>query len=109
MKVMLDVFSLCESAADLVGSTVDVFKKRRSKGHFKTLAKSNSIVDAIMAQPKKFFNLSMETLLNLSGLNRNEFRNQLLVAVKDLGRPKYKNKIQFLVFESDDERVLRGK
>ena len=108
MKVMLDVFSLCESAADLVGPTLEVFKRRRQKGHFKSLAKTKSIVDAIMANPKKFLNLSMENLLTLSGLDQNAFRNRLLVAVKDLGRPFYKNKIQFLVFESDDERVLRG-
>ena len=108
MKVMLDVFSLCESAADLVGPTLEIFKERRRKGHFKSLAKANSIVDAIMAKPKKFLNLSIENLLILSGLDQNEFRNQVLVAVKVLGKPKYKNMIQVLIFDSDDERVLRG-
>ena len=66
MKVMIDVFSLCEFAADLVGPTLEIFKNRRVKGHFVKAAKLNAIVNAIMAKPKKFLNLSMENLLILS-------------------------------------------
>ena len=108
MKVTLDAFSLCESAAELVGSSLEVFKKRRSKGHFATRGKVNSIVDAIMAKPKKFLHLSMEILLNLSGLTELDFRRQLITAVTLLGSQKYKTSIQVTVFESDDERILRG-
>ena len=108
MKIMLDAFSLCESAADHVGSTLDIFKQRRSRGNFVKASKVNSIVDVIMAKPKKFLNLSMENLLNLSGLSQNEFRVRVFNAMRDLGRPKYKNKIQVNVFETDDDRVLRG-
>ena len=108
MKVMLDAISLCESAADHVGPTLEKFKQRRQKGHFKSATKLNSIVDTIMAKPKKFLNLSMENLQSLSGLNQNELRHELFVAVRDLGKPRYKNRIQVLVFETDDERVLRG-
>ena len=108
MKVMLDVFSLCESAADLVGSTLEIFKNRRSKGHFANKVKVNKIVDAIMAKPKKFLHLSMEVLLNLSGMSQGELRNKIVVAVTILGSKKYKTMLQYVVFETDDERALRG-
>ena len=108
MKVSLDVFSLCESAADLVGSTLEIFKKRRSKGHFANKVKVNKIVDAIMAKPKKFLHLSMEVLLNLSGMSQGELRNKIVVAVTILGSKKYKTMLQYVVFETDDERALRG-
>ena len=108
MKVMLDAFSLCESAADLVGPTVEIFKRRRRQKHFTSQAKLNAIVDAIMAKPKKFLHLSIENLLSLSGLNQVDFRHHLYRAVGNLGKPKSKNLIQVTVFETDDERVLRG-
>ena len=108
MKIMLDAFSLCESAADLVGPTVEIFKQRRSKKHFVRTAKLNAIVDAIMAKPKKFLHLSMENLLSLSGLNQVDFRHELFRSVTSLGKPKFKNLIQVTVFETEDERILRG-
>ena len=108
MKVMLDVFSLCESAADIVGPTMEVFKKRRSKGNFVKATKLNAIVDAIMAKPKKFLNLSMENLLILSGMEKKQLREKIYLAVKNLGRPQSKSVIQATIFESDDERELRG-
>ena len=108
MKVMIDVISLCESAAHLVGATPQIFKKRRSKGQLTSANKIKSIVDAIMADPKKFTNFSMETLLALSGMSQAEVREAVRLAVKTLGMVKYKTKIQSLVFEIDDERVLRG-
>lgn len=108
MKVMIDIFALCESAAELVGPSVEIFKNRRSRGNFTNTRKLNSIVDAIMAKPKKFLNLSMENLLVLSGFKKTELRKRIFLAVKDLGKPKYKTMIQAMVFETDDERILRG-
>ena len=108
MKVMLDVFSLCESAADLVGPSLEIFKKRRSKGNFVKTTKLNSIVDAIMAKPKKFLNLSMENLLILSGMDKKQLRGRIFLAIKDLGKPQCKKSIQVTIFETDDERELRG-
>ena len=105
---MLDAFSLCESAADLVGPTMEIFKLRRSKQHFVRKAKLNAITDAIMAKPKKFLNLSLENVLSLSGLNQTVFRHHLYRAVGNLGKPKCKDLIQVTVLETDDERVLRG-
>ena len=108
MKVMIDVFSLCESAADLVGPTLEIFKQRRRKGNFVKATKLNSIVDAIMAKPKKFLNLSMENLLILSGMEEKELRHRISLAVKNLGRQQSKNALQAMIFESDDEREFRG-
>ena len=108
MRVALDAFALCEAAADLVGATLEKFKENRRKKNLTSRAKVNSIVDAIMAKPKKFLHLSMEVLLALSDLNQTEFRNLLVTAVTKLGNPKYKTMVQVTVFESCDERVLRG-
>ena len=108
MKVMLDAYSLCESAADLVGPTLEIFKERRRKKNFVKTTKLNSIVDAIMAKPKKFLNLSMENLLILSGMEGKELRHRISLAVKNLGRQQSKNALKAMIFESDDERELRG-
>ena len=107
MKVMLDAYSLCESAADLVGPTLEIFKTRRSKKNFGT-AKIKSIVDTIMAKPKHFLHLSMDILLGLSGFSREELHHQVYRAVTNLTKAKYKDMVQVTVFETDDKRVLRG-
>ena len=61
-----------------------------------------------MAEPKKFFNLSLETLLNLSGMTQSQFRDKVALAVQNLTSKKYKNRVQSTVFEVNDERILRG-
>ena len=109
MKVFLDVFSLLESASGLVNSTtLAEFKRNRDLGNLESKPKRSKITNAIVADPKKFFNLSMDTLLVLSGLTRTQFRGKVALAVQNLTAKKYKNKIQCSVFECDDERVLRG-
>ena len=106
---MLDVFALCESASDLVNATCfEKFQKNRTKGQLDKKSKKSKITDAIMAEPKKFFNLSMETLLNLTGSSRAEFRRQVALAVQHLTAKKGKKQIQSTVFEINDERILRG-
>ena len=50
----------------------------------------------------------MEVLLNLSGMSQGELRNKIVVAVTIFGSKKYKTMIQYVVFETDDERALRG-
>ena len=104
---MLDAYSLCESAADLVGPTLEIFKARRSKKHFGAV-KRQSIVDAIMTKPKHFLHLSMDNLLGLTGFSREELRHRVGRAVTNLTNSKYKGKVQVTVFETEDERVLRG-
>ena len=109
MKVMLDVFALCESASDLVNATcLEKYQKNRNQGHLDTSSKKSKIINAIMAQPKKFFNLSMEMLLNLSGLTKVQLRNKIALAVGTLTKKRNKNVLQSLVFEINDERILRG-
>ena len=107
MKVMLDVFSLCESAADLVGPTLEIFKKQRTKKNFGPV-KIQSVVEAIMTKPKNFLHLSMDNLLGLTGFSREELRRHVKIAVTNLMKSKAKNMVQVTVFETEDERVLRG-
>ena len=107
MKVLLDVYSLCESAADLVGPTLEIFKKQRTKKNFGPV-KIQSVVEAIMTKPKNFLHLSMDNLLGLTGFSREELRRLVKIAVTSLMKSKSKNIVQVTVFETGDERVLRG-
>ena len=109
MKVLLDVFALCESASDLINATcLEKFLNNRSRGDLDKKTKKSKITEAIMAQPKKFFNLSLERLLNLSGLTKHQLRDKIALAVQNLTAKRNKKHIQSLVFEINDERILRG-
>ena len=106
MKVMLDVFALCETVSSVVGS-LEKFLKDRERGNF-TSTKKKNIVDGIMARPKKCFNLTLEMLLNLSEMKKSDLRRRISAAVETLTKSQKKNTSQVTVFEVDDERTLRG-
>ena len=105
---MLDIFSLVESSQN-VADTVEKFLLDRQKGNFeRSPVKRKKIVNEIMADPKKFFNFSMETMLSLSKLSAPELREKIRLAVKNLTTKNYREIVQNLVFEIEDERILRG-
>ena len=105
---MLDVLSLVESSNN-VGNTMEKFLLARQRGDLeKSSTKKRKILEEIMTKPKNFFNLSMETLLNLSGLSKAELKEKIRLALKNLLSKACQNLIQNLVFETDDERILRG-
>ena len=105
MKVMLDVFSLCETVSSVVGS-LEKFLNDRKKGKksFPSTKKKN-IVDGILENPKRCFNLTLDMLLNLSGMSKPDLRRRISGAVETLTK---KNSVQVTVFEVEDERTLRG-
>ena len=108
MKVMLDIFSLVESSQN-VADTVEKFLLDREKGNFeRTSLKRKKILNEIISDPKKFFNFSMETMLSLSKLSAPELRERIRLALKNLTSKSCKELVQNLVFEIEDERILRG-
>ena len=72
MKVMLDVFALSETACDVVGS-LEKFLADREIGNLdgpRRAKKRSKMVEAIMSRPKQCFNLSLDMLMNVSGMKR---------------------------------------
>ena len=102
---MLDIFSLCETVSSVVGS-LEKFLNDRKKGKksFPSTKKKN-IVDGILENPKRCFNLTLDMLLNLSGMSKPDLRRRISGAVETLTK---KNSVQVTVFEVEDERTLRG-
>ena len=105
MKVMIDIFSLCESAPDLVGDSVDRFIQMRRKRNLERPTKRKKIVERVLAKPKKFLHLSEDLLLNY--VSKKELAEKVRLAIKNLTDHKL-SLTQNTVLEVEDERALRG-
>ena len=107
MKVTLTVSTLCASVPDLVGESVEVFVEKRRLRHLERAAKRKKILDAIIKKPKKFFGVSEDMILKF--ITKNEFREKVRRALKNLTEPNRPKAFEATVFEFEDERRLRGR
>ena len=110
MKLVLTIASLCSSAPELTAESIPKFIVNRRKKNLQVLSKQNKIVDKIMSKPKKFFGITEEMLEGF--VSKDQLRENVKLAVRRLVEAKSgkssNNRVEYVVLDVDDERVLRG-